>query len=520
MSVFNEKKRSTNVVKSASIGVITNVIKVAIGFGYRTLFLKILTAEYLGVNGLFSNILQLLSLAELGVTTAIIYRFYDPIKEGDVQKVGRLMNFFQKVYMVIAAVIMVAGIALMPFMPHLINDADTVPADINLYVVYVLFLLNTVSTYLFSYKLLLLNADQRNYQFSIIETLTVFVRYFSQALVLIISRNYTMSLAIGISATIIANWGFSRWVTSQYKEVFRVKDSIDIADRRNIFKDTRACMYHKVGAVVLTGTDSAVLTKMVSLAAAGLYSNYSLIILSVQSAMSQLLGNYASSIGNARLSLEGHEYYSVYRKMLFFGLWISSLTATCIFVTVDDFIYVWLGKEYVFTAATTAALCIQYYMEVSSYINMSFINASGLFVKDRARPIIQSVVNLIVSIILARHIGIPGVFIGTIVSSLITVFWRVPYLLYRYDFKRRSTDYWIDYISFASVTVVYCGCAYIVKHILAIKTTWALLMAEAFMTVILINVIMVLCFGKRDEYQFVKAYFYNILIKIMGKLKH
>lgn len=517
MSSFNQNKRSSNVIKSASVGMFTNVAKILMAFCYRTLFVHVLSAEYLGINGLFSNILQILSLAELGVTTAIIYRFYEPINQGDVAKVGRLMNFFRRIYHLIAAVILVAGLLLTPFLPHLINAEDSVPPDINLYVVYILFLINTVSSYLFAYKLLLLNADQKNYLFSMIDTIIAFIRYLAQAIVLIVFVNYTLSLAIGIFTTLLFNWLFSEWVTRQYSDVFANKDQLEKEEKSKIFEDTRACMYHKVGTVVLTGTDSAVITKMVSLASAGIYSNYSLIILNLQSLMGQLLGNFVSSLGDARLDLSSEDYYSLYRKMNFFGLWVTGFTTACLYVAIDDFIEVWLGTAYVFNTAATIALCIQYYLLVSSNISMAFTNASGLFVKDKIRPLIEATINLVVSIVMARYWGITGVFIGTIVSILLTNFWRIPLVIYRYDFKRPMTDYWKDYALFFGYTLLFCLAVSVTKDRLMLSHSWLVLFAEVLVAALCFNLILMLICRRRTEYIFVKETALSIVSRLMKR---
>ena len=160
MAVFNQASRTKNAMKTSAAGVAVNLIKILLGFGYRSLFLTILSETYLGINGLFTSILQVLSLAELGISTAIVYRFYEPISRDDVSRVGMLMNFFRRVYAAIAGIILALGLAVMPFLHLLIRSSAEVPPDVNLYVVYLLFLGNTLSSYLFTYKLTLWTADQ------------------------------------------------------------------------------------------------------------------------------------------------------------------------------------------------------------------------------------------------------------------------------------------------------------------------------------------------------------------------
>ena len=162
--MFNRESRKKNVLRASFVGATCNLINTILGFIYRTIFIKVLSSSYLGINGLFSNILQILSFADLGISTAIVYRFYEPISKNDVTKVGQLMNFFKKVYNGVASIILVAGLSLLPFLNQFIKESSEIPSDINLQEVYLLFLLQTLSSYLFVYKQTILSADQKQYR--------------------------------------------------------------------------------------------------------------------------------------------------------------------------------------------------------------------------------------------------------------------------------------------------------------------------------------------------------------------
>lgn len=516
MSVFNTESRTKNALKASFVGAASQILKVILGFGYRSLFLHFLTAEYLGINGLFSNVLQVLSLAELGITTAIVYRFYDPISRNDVEYVGRLMNFFKRVYLLIAGMILCVGLLVMPFIQYLINDINEVPADVNIYVIYGLFLGNTISSYLFTYKLSLLTADQRNYMVSIMDLIVTLSKYVLQIIILIMTRNYTLTLAIGIVSALVINYLFSVWVTRKYREVFKIREMLPKEERRKIYSDTRACMCHKVGSTILTSTDNAVLSRMVSLAAVGLYSNYTMIVSNIQLVMVQILGNLTASVGNARNTMAEENYYKLYRKMLFLDLWISGVVFVTCYVTIDDFILVWLGEKYVFDKAVSLVLCIQLYLSLVRTVNGAFIGADGLFRKDIVRPLIEAVLNLGISILLTHLYGMIGVFLGTIISLLLTTFWREPYLLYRYSFKQGMKDYWRELIIFTLISVLQICALILVKRLLVNGPVSLLfVIMEAIMAFLFANLINMAVFGKREEFQYLK----DIMNRILGKLK-
>lgn len=513
MGPFNQASRTKNAIRTSAAGVTVNLCKILLGFGYRSLFLTILSETYLGINGLFSSILQMLSLAELGISTAIVYRFYEPISRNDAQYVGQLMNFFRRVYRMIAGIILGIGLAILPFIHLLIRNAGEIPADVNLHTVYLLFLVNTLSSYLFTYKLTLLTADQRNYWFSAADLAATLARYAAQIALLTITRDFTLTLIAGIAGTLAVNYGFSLWVTRQYRSVFQVKETLPKEERKRIYQDTRAVMYHKVGTTVLLGTDNAVLTRMVSLAATGIYSNYSMILLYAQNLIGQLLGNFTPSVGNARQEMSPEAYHALFRKITFMGLWVACAATVCCYTAIDDLITVWLGAKYTFTGITTPVLCIQLYLTLSRSTNGAFINADGLFVKDRIRPLIEAALNLGISIWLTMKMGIAGVFLGTILSSALTVVWREPLIIYRYSLHRGVGEYWKMYGAFAGITLGLCCAAGLAKRAAGLTPGWGLLIGETLAVFLAANGVMILIFHRTAEYRYLKELFLRMARK-------
>ena len=500
MSVFNKDSRTKNALKTSVIGGVTNIVKILLGFGYRTLFVFMFSAAYLGINGLFTNVLQILSLADLGIATAIVYRFYEPISHDDVHYVGMLMNFFGRVYRVIAIFILGMGLCFLPFLPYLVNSSDQLPSDINIYVIYILFLINTLSSYIFSYKMTILSADQKNYVTSIIDLVQTVLRYGVQIITLYMSHDYTMTLLVGIIATLLLNFICSSWTEGQYKEVFAVKDMLPKEDQKLIFSDTRACMYHKVGGTVLNSTDSIVLTKMVSLAMTGIYSNYSMLLTYIQQFIAQILGNFTASVGNAIQTMSQDDYYKLFKKINFAGLWVASIVSIGVYAVIDDFIGVWLGEKYVLDSFTTAIIVIQLYVTLSKITSGAFTNAAGLFVRDKIRPLIEALLNLVISIILTYYIGITGVFLGTIISMALTVCWREPYLLYRYSFKRSVIDYWKVYAEFTLLTVLAGAAIVAIRPFVTINSLGGVIL-EGITVELVANLVFIAVFGRREEFK-------------------
>ena len=512
MSVFNKDSRTKNAIKTSAVGGATNIIKILLGFGYRTLFVFMFSEVYLGINGLFTNILQILSLAELGITTAIVYRFYEPISRDDVHYVGMLMNFFGRVYRMIALSILGIGCCFIPFLPHLINSSDQLPGDINLYIIYILFLINTVASYVFSYKMTILSADQKNYVTSVIDLIQTVVRYAVQIIVLYQTKDYTITLFIGIVATLLLNFICSVWTEHQYKEVFAVKEMLPKEDQKLIFEDTRACMYHKIGGTVLNSTDSVVLTKMVSLAMTGIYSNYSMLLTYIQQFIGQILGNFTASVGNAIQKMSDDDYYKLFKKLNFLGLWVASIVSVGVYGVIDDFVRVWLGDKYVLDATTTMIVVIQLFITLSKITSGAFTNAAGLFVMDKIRPLIEAVLNLVISIILTFYMGISGVFLGTIISMALTVCWREPYLLYKYSFKRSVFDYWKIYLMFSGLSVMAGLVIAAIRPFIVVNSFGAVIL-EGMVVEVVINLVLIGVFFRSEEFRGLKGMLMRLLKK-------
>lgn len=514
--IFNKESRTSNVLKISGAGMLSTVLTTLLAFGYRTVFIHILSASYLGVEGLFSNILKVLSLAELGISTAIVYRFYEPISKNDTEKVGQLLRFFKAVYAIIATVVLLVGLSILPFLSKFIKDMSEVPSDINIYFTYVLYLLMQVSTYLFSYKLTILTADQKQYVVSIFNVIVKVISCAAQIAVLLIWKNFILSLILNIIVTITSNIIMSKIVESQYKNVFSVKAMLPAIERKQIYKDTFATLCHKVGGIIANGTDSIIISSFIGITMAGIYSNYHMIIYSLITIMQQVTGNFTSSLGNAAVVKTGEEQFRDYRKLLFATLWISSYVTTCVYVLIDKFMLIWTqNKEMILGEYTLILIVIMLFTDIIRYITTSYINGNGLFVKDKIRPLIESAINLVVSIVAVQKIGLAGVFFGTIVSRVCTTMWREPYLVYKNVFDKPMTHYWKTLATFFFITVIMSGGIKFAFYKIGLPENLWFWILEGIITTIIFNGMLIILFKNNPDFQFFK----NKVAGVFSKFK-
>ena len=517
--IFNTRSRTGNVMMSSSAGTVAYLLSAVMGFVYRTVFIKILSADYLGINGLFTNVLMLLSMTEMGFGAAITYRFYKPIAENDVRKVGELMNFFKVIYRTVGSVIFLIGMCLYPFIECLIKDPGSVPKDVDLHLVYFLFVVQSVISYAFIYRASILRADQKQYASSIAFGIADTLRFATHIVVLWLFKDFTLTVAAGIAMTLVSNITISNWAVRQYRPVFAVATGLASEERRRIVKDAFALMCHRVGNAVVCGTDTLVLARFVSLAATGLYSNYILLFKTLNATFTQVFGGMSASFGNAYAKLPKEEYHCVFRRMQFLALGLSGLVSACFYILVDDFIVLWIGEDMLLPHVTAAALATHFYLCASMLNVTANLEATGLFVRDKIRSLIEAAINLGTSIPLAILYGVPGVVAGTLIGILLTSFWRAPYILFRGAMPSSVWTYWRQYAAHTLFGIgVTVGAELAWRMVYGGMTSWWLWLVKAVLFAIVYLALFALLFGRSAESRYFISKFRSVIVaRLKGK---
>lgn len=504
---LNTKFQKKNAILSSLSGGAVQISNVVFSFVYRTCFLLVLSKEYLGINGLFSNILQVFSLAELGIGSVIAFRLYDPIKNKDIQHVSALMDFYKTAYHIICGIILVMGLIMLPFLNFFIADTSEIPADVNIRIVYILFVLQSAISYLFIYKQSIAIADQNGYVVSNYNIFLNLLTNSSKILILFLTENFTVTLFTGIVITVLSNYLFSRFITIRYKDVFSQQIKLNKSEKIGILKDTYAMLCHKIGSTVVFSSDNLILSKYIGIKILGIYSNYSLIISSLSTLISKMLSELTPGIGNINITATPEKKLEIYYRLSFLNMWIASFCTVTLWIMINPFIAVWQDETFLLDSIVVLILCVKFFIDTSRAINGTFINSCGLFVKDKIRPLIEVVINLTISIYLVKKIGIAGIFIGTIGSTVLTSWWREPYLLYRHIFKRPILEYAMSYAKWALST----GVTGVILHMICFNlpiNIWGLI-GRGGICAIGINLILIVINFKKIEYQ----YFKNIIAK-------
>ena len=506
-------QRTKNSIINLITAFIGQIFGVIISFIVRMIFVNYLSSEYLGINGLFTNILTMLSLVELGVGSAMTYSLYKPIAEHDIEKIKSLMSLYKKAYRIIGIIVLVIGIGFTPFYKYLINEVPNIP---NLDIIYILFVINTAVSYFYSYKKSLIICDQKKYITTFYKYGFYFLYNMIQIIVLLTTQNYILYLMCQVISTILENIAISRKADKMYpylkeKNVNKLlKDELSQI-KKNVF----AMMFHKIGGMVVNSTDNIILSKFVGLTAVGLYSNYYMIINGIELITNQIFDAIVASVGNLGASEGKEKIKSIFNKVFFMNFWIFSFCAICLLVIFNDFIQIWLGAEYIFNFDIVISIVIAFYIKGMRRAVLTFRDATGNFYHDRYKPIFEAVINLVVSIILAKKMGVAGVFLGTIISTVTTSLWVEPYVLYKYGFDEKVYKHLIMLIKYTIVGVVACILTYYICSFINNVSIIGVII-KLCICVLIPNLIYIIVFRKSEEY----GYFKELMFKVLKKIKN
>lgn len=507
------KGRTRKSIRNSIVSILYSCITIVVTFIVQSFFIKILGSEYNGVKGLFQNLLSMLSVVELGFGSAIVYNLYKPIYEKNISQIKTIVFFYKKVYRIIALIIFSLGIILTFFLPLIIGKTSITE---NMYLIFMLFLINSVISYLLSYKRSVLYADQRNYIINIVELTSNIFKGAIQILILIYTRNFVLYLLIQILMTIISNLIIIFVVNKNYPFLENEKnnDEIDDATKRNIVNKVKGLLFHKIGEFFITGTDNILISisKNLGIVYVGYYSNYNMIISNVALIFSTMLNSVTASIGNLLVdkASNGVKKIQTYKTMVLINSWLYCFGMIAIFCLMETFIKIWIGEEYLLSNFVLFVLVMNFYINGMKRTSNSFKEAAGIFYEDRFVPLIESAVNIVFSIVFMHFFGLAGVFLGTIVSSLVLLLYSYPKYVYKRVLNDKIVNYFKLYLFYFVITMIVFAITLLVNTFIICDNIFVQFVLKAVVCAILPNALFVLFAFKRSEF----ANFKTILVSM------
>lgn len=505
--------RTKNTIINFGTGIFSQILNIVLSFIVRTIFIRTLSSEYLGINGLFTNILTILSFAELGIGNAIIYNMYKPVSENNHEKIKSLMKLYCISYRIIGIVVAIAGLCVIPFMDIIIKDIPNI--DENLIIIYLLFLLNTVLSYFFTYKKSIISAYQKENIINNYRMYFYIIKSILQVLLLIIFKNFIIFLLIQVLCTFIENLVISYKANKMfpYLKEKNIKN-IDIEESKSIFSNIKSLVMYKLGSVILNGTDNIVISSMIGIEIIGICSNYTMIISSVVGVLGTALNSITSSIGNLNTIEDSQKKEDVFYQILFVTAWLYNFCSNAILILITPFIELWIGSDYVLIDTAIVALALHMYVNGVQFAGYTYRITLGLFERGKYAPIIAAILNIILSIILGKYIGITGIFLATSISRLCTTTWLDAYLVHKYEFKTSVFKFFRKYIMYFVIFIInYIVCNYISS--LIGNSGLINFILKALVILIIPNIVMMITFYNSKEFKSIK----NRLLNIMRDLK-
>lgn len=468
ISMIVERKK--NAVRGTFWGIIYRIVQIIFPFFIRTIFIHTLGVGYLGLNSLFSSILQVLNLAELGISSALVFSMYQPIVENNTEKLCQLMNLYKKYYRIIGLIVLIIGLILLPFLPYLIRGRVTLA--VNIYVLYVMHLASTVASYwLFAYRNSLFQAHQRVDIVTIIQIVVNICMYIMQAIILLIFQNYYLYLSLTVIAQIMINI-ITAIVSKQFYPDYVPKGDLSRIERKTINQKVRDLFTAKIGSVINNAADSIVISSFLGLEMLAIYQNYYYIISALMSLFSIFFASCTAGIGNS-LIVKSKE---MNRQLLYNINHITFLAinycCTCFVSMCQPFMKMWVGEKYELPFSFVILFAIYLFAEEAPRTLIAFKDAGGIWRHDRFRPLLSALFNLSLNLILTPIIGLYGIIISTIAAFLLV---SLPWIIVNINkrlFEINILSYLKRLISYIVVIVISSGVSFLINDRIRVGNNW------------------------------------------------
>lgn len=501
-------------LQNMAVGVGGQMFTYILQFISRTVFIYTLGKEYLGISGLFSNIIGVLSVTELGLGAAVTFSLYAPLANDDKKRINSIMRMLRRAYFLIGAFILAAGIILIPFLPYLMKKTTDL---VNIPFIFMLYVIETVSSYWFcSYKSLIFNADQKRYVVNLYSYFAKIIGTACQIVVLFTLKSYVLYAIIRILINILGNFMIAHRVDVCYPFLKEKAEPLPRAEKKEIYKNVIGTAAYKVNTMLINSTDNIVISAFISIAAAGVYDNYYMISNSVFTFIRSLFTSATAGIGNFVAKEEKKQSEFLFRVMMFAMFWMFGFATICLWVLLDPFITLVWGDDFLLEKVVVVAIILEFLIKSFQVVTIVYKDACGLFWKGKYRPVATMIINLAVSLLLVQKLGVLGVVLGTIASRLLTTWWFEPQLIYRNVFGMSCKMYFVRYFCAVAFVAVYIGILEIISLPFT-EATFINLGIKSILCLLIPNFFTWIFFRKTEEFTYLKNMISGTVNRVLRK---
>ncbi len=492
-------ERSKNTARNLLFGTISRIYNLIIPFLMRTAIIYLLGMEYVGLNSLFSSVLSVLNLAELGVGYALVFSMYEPLANDDTEKICALMRLYKIYYRIIGLVILAAGLVITPFLPNIVKG--DLPDGMNLYILYFLNLGTTVISYwLFAYKNCLITVYQRNDIGDKIGYVINTIKYLGQFLVLLLFHNYYWYLIVAFSFGIISNIVTALVVDKLYPQ-YKAKGKLDKSEVKSINQRVKDLFTSRIGSVVVDSADTIVISAFLGLTALALYQNYFFILSTIMGFITLITGSALAGIGNSLVTESEEKNYNDLKKLTFIFSWIGIFSVCCFACLYQPFMELWVGKDNLLPYSMVITFCVYFFIKLINTLLNVYKDAAGIWHQDRFRPLVTALSNLGMNLIMVQFWGLYGILLSTVLSTL---FVGMPWLFYNLfttifhfspiKYIKKLSKYIILAISFSAICVAVCS-------LISIQSLIITIIVRLIVCIVIPNSILYFIYRKSDEFK-------------------
>lgn len=507
--------RTYNSLRNIKFNLIGQLANNILKFVCRTVFIYILGEEYLGISSLYTNILLLLSVSELGFSSAVTYSLYRPLAEGDQDKICSIMQFYRKAYRIIGFVILGLGICLIPFLPTLMNGTTD---KVNIYVYYVLFLAQSVLSYFFfAYKQTLLLADQKKYLVDLVVYAVNVTTNILQILILIFRKSFWEYTLVAVLSSVVSNLILSGIVDKRYSYLKRKAETLPKVEVNKIFSQVYAMFLYRICNIVGVATDNLIISSNIGVFMVGLYDNYAMIVNVIQEILSSVLHAFTGSLGNLYVLESDKKNAFIFRCLNMVNLWFIIFSSVSFLVLFQPFISFWIGESYTLDYVVVFIIVMNFATNHMQGVVQIFKDTTGLFRRGKYRPVATVILNLGISLILVRYMGIAGVFLGSIISRMCTTWWYDAWLIHRHAFHESPIAFYWECILSAILIVLLTGVIQSICIATNLPTSWIGIIIRGILCLGIVNIFLLIKNRKTEEFAFLVEKVKQMLKNKLGR---